>query len=154
MPGLPNKTKTVSAQATRLRLFTWTNCGDVTVTFQSFRFRIIRNMWPYVTHKNIVVFQYPPTQSHDCKPRSLRKKIQSVCGFVIALLLAYDSRNVGLEEVSVFVNWDPHILLQTADNRDARWDTEQPTDAGIRRRPWKRRLRDRSTTHVLAITSL
>jgi hypothetical protein len=127
MPGLPNKIKMVSAQGTRLRLFTWTNCGDVTVTVQNFRFTIIRNIWPHITH---MVIHYPPTQSHDCNRRSLRKKRQNVSRSVVALLQLYDSTNVGLEGVSVFVTSDPDILLQAAGNLDAICETEQPTDAG------------------------
>jgi hypothetical protein len=80
-----------------------------------------------------VVFHYPPTEIHDCNRRILREKIQSVSRSVVALLRSYDSTNVGLEGVRVFVPGDPYILLQAAHNLDAICETEQPTDAGIRR---------------------
>jgi hypothetical protein len=66
-----------------------------------------------------VVFHDPPAQSRDCNRRNLRKKIQNVPGSVVALLQSYDSTNVGLGRVSVFVTSDSHILLQAADNLDA-----------------------------------
>jgi hypothetical protein len=85
-----------------------------------------------------VVVHYPPARSHDRNRRNLRKKIQSVSRSVVALLQSYDSTYVGLGRVNVFVTWDPHMLLQAADNLDAICETEQPTDAWIHR-TWKRR---------------
>jgi hypothetical protein len=140
MPGLRNKIKTVYDQGTKLRLFPWANCGEVTVTFQNFRLICRQKLVAvYNWHKISLVFDYPSTQSHDSNWQSLRKRMQSVSRSVAALLQSYDSTNVGLERDSVVVTWDPDVLLQGADNLDAICQREQPTDFGIRRRARKGR---------------
>jgi hypothetical protein len=47
---------------------------------------------------------------------------------VVTLLLSLGSKNVGSGRVSVFVTWDPYILLQSFSNLDMLSETEQPTN--------------------------
>jgi hypothetical protein len=70
----------------RSQLFTWTSCGGITVTVQTFIVTIIRDIRTYIhiyLTQNIVLLQNIPMQSYDC---NWRKKSIWMSGLFVVVL--------------------------------------------------------------------
>jgi len=153
MPGLPNGFKTVPTHSVRknrygklwgqwtsrrLQLFTWTSCGDITFTVQTFIFTIIRGIRTCICielTQNMVLLQNISTQSHDCNWR----KTERVSEWMVSLLQSYGSKNRGSGQVCLVVTWYPSILHQAVDNLDVISEPDQLTNACVGRCVRKRR---------------
>ena len=91
----------------RSQLFTWTSCGDITVSVQTFIVTIIRDIRTCIHIKlmqNIVRLQNILMQSHDCNWRKTAYLNEwSLCCRLV-------SKNKGSWPVCLFVTWNPSIL--------------------------------------------
>ena len=115
----------------RLQLFMWTSCGDVTVTpnFHCHYNQRKQNVYPLVTHT-----KYRPLVEHSCAKPWLQLKENRVSEWVVPLFQFYGSKNRGSWPVCLFVTWDPHILHQVVDNLEAKSEPDQLTNGCAGRR--------------------
>jgi len=122
----------------RSQSFTWTSCGNITVTVQTFTVTIIRDNKTCIRiqlTQNIVLLQNISMQSHDCN----WSKTDSVSEWVVPLLQSNGSINRESRPVHLFVTWDPSILHQAVDNLQVKSEPDQLTNTCAGRRVRKHR---------------